>query len=171
MEYPMSECAWLVDMGYVVKMAKTINMKLDYVAGRELLSNRYGSTAVFLFNSVDESFGIPHGLNRFYHAMEQQGMMVCLHPMSGNTSAGDDRQRRVDVDFASHAVWQASLNDVKRVVLTIGDQDMVPAVKLCQDKFGVQVVLFTFRRNVSKALTDIANEHLFFEDHRGQFDR
>jgi uncharacterized LabA/DUF88 family protein len=167
----MSECAWLVDMGYVVKVAKMINMKLDYVAGRDFLSNRYGSTATFLFNSVDESFGIPDGLYRFYHAMEQQGMTVCLHPMSGDISAGDHRQRRVDVDFASHAVWQASVNDVKTVVLTIGDQDMVPAVKLCQDKLGVQVVLFTFRRNVSKALTDLANEHLFFEDHRGQLDR
>ena len=167
----MSECAWLVDMGYVVKVAKKINMKLDYVAGRDLLSNRYGSNAAFLFNSFDESFGIPDGLKRFYHAMEQQGMVVRLHPMSGNTGTGDHKQRRVDVDFASHAVWQASPNDVKRVVLTIGDQDMVPAVKLCQDKLGVQVVLFTFRANVSKTLADLANEHLFFEDHRSQLDR
>ncbi len=167
----MSECAWLVDMGYVVKAAKESNMKLDYLAGRHLLTNRYGSTAVFLFNSLDQSYGIPDGLKKFYDAMEQQGMVACLQPMSGDPNTGDHRQRRADVDFASHAVWQASLGDVKRVVFTTGDQDMTPAAKLCQDKFGVQIVLFTFRRNVSKALTDLANEHLFFEDHRSQLDR
>lgn len=167
----MSECAWLVDMGYVVKAAKKSGMKLDYVLGRQLLSSRYGPAAVFLFNSYDHAYGIPDGLKKFYHAMEQQGMVVCLHPMSGDSAAGTHRQSRVDVDLASHAVWQASLGDTKKVVLTTGDQDMVPAAKLCQDKFNVQIVLFTFRSDVSRNLADLADEQLFFEDHRGELDR
>jgi len=162
----MSECAWLVDMGYVVKTAKKTGVKLDYLSAKALLSKLYGPTAAYLFNSFDEAYGISDGLRGFYHAMAQQGMVVCLHPMSGNTAAGDHRQRRVDVDLACHAVWQASLSDVERIVLTTGDQDMSPAAKLCQDQLGVQVVLFTFRRDVSKALADLANEHLYFEDYR-----
>lgn len=146
-------------------------MKLDYIAAEQFLSNRYGSTATFLFNSLDQLYGIPDGLKKFYRAMERHGMVVCLQPMSGDPTSDDHKQRRADVDLASHAVWQASLDDVKTVVLTTGDQDMTPAVKLCQDKFGVRIVLFTFRRNVSKALVDLANGHLFFEDHRSQLDR
>jgi uncharacterized LabA/DUF88 family protein len=167
----MNECAWLVDMGYVVKAAKRNSMKLDYVIGQQLLSCRYGPTAVFLFNSYDPAYGIADGLRGFYYAMEQKGMVVCLHPMSGESAAGNHRQRRVDVDFASHAVWQASLQDVKNIVLTTGDQDMVPMAKLCQDRFNVQIVLFTFRSDVSQALANLANERIFFEDHRGELDR
>jgi len=167
----MSECAWLVDMGYVVKAAKKSPMKLDYVIGKQLLSCRYGPAAVFLFNSYDPAYGIADGLRGFYHAMELQGMVVSLHPMSGESAAGNHRQRRVDVDFASHAVWQASLQNVKTLVLTTGDQDMAPMAKLCQERFKVKIVLFTFRSDVSQALADLTDERIFFEDHRDELDR
>ncbi len=51
------------------------------------------------------------------------GMTVSLSPMSGTPGMGDHRQRRVDVDLASHLVWQASLPQIQRIVVTTGDQD------------------------------------------------
>ena len=167
----MGTCAWLVDMGYVVKTAKKSGMRLDYVLAREVLEDRFGETRAFLFNSFDESFGIPDGLRAFYHAMEQRGMTVRLHPMTGAADTGTHRQRRVDVDLAAHAVWQASRSEVDVVVITTGDQDLVPAAALCRERFGKEMVLFVFRHDVSRALQEAVDDQMFFEDYREQLSR
>jgi len=167
----MSKCAWLVDMGYVVKTAKKVGMKIDYVAAVQVLQERYEHAEAFLFNGYDDAIGIPAGLKGFYQAMEKQGMAVRLHPMTGDAAAGTHRQRRVDVDFASHAVWQSSLPDVGSLVLTTGDQDMIPAVELCRLQLGVEVVLFTFAQDVSQSLINCANDQMLFENYRAQLGR
>jgi len=167
----MAGTVWLVDMGYVVKTAKKSGMRLDYVLARDLLGTRFGETHAFLFNSVDDAFGIPDGLRAFYRAMEAQGMVVRLHPMTGEAAAGTHRQRRVDVDLASHAVWQASLPDTRVIVLTTGDQDLVPAVELCRERFGVFIVLFAFQHDVSRALREAVDDWLCIEDFRDRLAR
>ncbi|MDB5297430.1 MAG: hypothetical protein JWO31_3413 [Phycisphaerales bacterium] len=122
------------------------------------------SVRTFLFNGYDEAYGIPPGLQGFYAAMRHLGMTVCLHPMGGAASAGDHRQRRVDVDLAAHLVWQASRPDVDVVVVTTGDQDFLPAVKIAKEQFGKRVVVFSFDHSVSHALLEAAGERLLFED-------
>lgn len=162
--------AWLVDMGYVVKTAPT-RFKLDYIAARDLLSTEFGRVQTTLFNGYDEGFGIPQGLRGFYQAMEQQGMTVRLHPMTGDAGLGDHRQRRVDVDLAAHMVWQASLAMVERVVLTSGDQDFLPAVEVVREKLQKEVVLFAYTANVHKVLQTAADRVLHFEDHEQRLAR
>ena len=167
----ISGSTWLVDMGYVVKAAKVSDMRLDYIAGQRFLSGRYGRTHTYLFNSFDPAYGIASGLQRFYHAMEQQGMTVRLHPMSGHTGAGDHRQRRVDVDLACHAVWQACRGEAGTVILTSGDQDLIPAVEICRAQFGVKVVLFSYHIAVSRDLVESVDERLCVEDFRRELER
>ena len=166
----MSDCVWLVDIGYVVKAAKKSDMKLNYIAARDLLTRHYGSVSAYLFNSIDYAYGIPAGLQAFYNTMTNQGMVVRLHPMSGDSAAGSHRQRRVDVDFACHAVWQASLPETRVLVLTTGDQDMVPAAELCKNQFGVEIILFTFNSDVSSALAGFADQSIRFENFRSELE-
>ena len=104
--------------------------------------------------------------------MRAQGMEVCLQPMqaaaAGAHSRGGEpesnRQRRVDVELAAHLVWQASLEGVETLVVTTGDQDLVPAVELARERMRVRVILFTYRRNVNRELVDLADEGWLFED-------
>lgn len=167
----MNKTAWLADMGYVVKTARKGLFRLDYVSARRLLQEYFGSVSAFLFNGFDPSFGIPEGLKKFYQAMEHQGMQVRLHPMSGDPSAGDHRQRRVDVDIAAHLVWQATLPVVETVVITSGDQDLLPAVAIAKEQFGKRIVLFTYGRDVHTELRLLADVQLVFEDHRNRLER
>lgn len=167
----MIKAAWLVDMGYVVKAAKVSGMRVDYLVAQGILAARYGSVRTFLFNSYDAKFGIPAGLKGFYTAMEHRGMVVRLHPMSGGASGEPHKQRRVDVDVACHAVWQATSGGVDHLILTTGDQDLIPAVEMCRSTFGKAVVLFTFRDNVSDELVRAADEQMLFEDFRSELER
>ena len=162
--------AWLVDIGYVVKTAPA-RFKLDYVAARHVLQAQFGAVNTFLFNGYDEAFGIPAGLRAFYEAMEEQGMTVRLHPMAGASASRDHRQRRVDVDIAAHMVWQASLATIERIVLTSGDQDFLPAVRMVQEQFGKKLVLFAYDLNVHKALQAAADRHILFEHHQERLAR
>lgn len=156
---------WLVDIGFVVKVGSQ-RFKLDYLAAERWLSERYGQVSTFLFNGYDPNYGIPEGLNRFYGAMRACGMTVCLHPMSGRPGCGDHRQRRVDVDMTSHLVWQASLPEVERVVITTGDQDFLPAVHIARVHCGKQVVLLCYDQDVSTELKQETDETLFLDDIR-----
>lgn len=158
-------------MAYVVKAAKKCDFRLDYILAREWLAERYGNPRVYLFNSFDQGFGVPPGLEGFYHAMRQQGMTVRLHPMSGDISAGNHKQRRVDVDIASHVIWQAARGDVDPIVLTSGDQDMIPAVEICRQEFRRKVVLLSFRESVSRQLIDAVDDHILFEKNRSRLSR
>lgn len=167
----MSSSAWLVDMGYIVKAAKESSMRLDYMATESWLAGKYGSTRTFLFNSYDVHYGTPSGLQAFYDAMTRRGSVVRLHPMRGGIGDEPHRQRRVDVDIASHAVWQAATAGVDRLVLSTGDQDLIPAVEMCRDELGVSVVLLTFLHNVSRELAGVVDEHLLFEDYRQELER
>lgn len=156
---------WLVDIGFVVKVGSQ-RFKLDYIATEKWLNDRYGPVTTFLFNGYDPTYGIPDGLNRFYTAMRSAGMTVCLHPMSGRAGFGDHRQRRVDVDMTAHLVWQASLPEVERVVLTTGDQDFLPAVHIVRERCQKQVVLLCYDQDVSADLKQVSDELLFLDDIR-----
>jgi uncharacterized LabA/DUF88 family protein len=157
----MTNTVWLVDVGYVVK-ASDGRFKLDYVQAERFLDDRCGPTRTFLFNGFDEAYGIPDGLQAFYHAMTRHGMQVRLQPMQSGPP-GTNRQRRVDVDLSAHLVWQASLPEIGTVVLTTGDQDFIPAVQLVQGEFGTRVILFTYAVMVHSDLVQIANEWWRFE--------
>jgi uncharacterized LabA/DUF88 family protein len=158
-----------VDIGYVVKASEG-KFKLDYVAAEQLLSEQLGPVSSFLFNGYDLDFGIPAGLQRFYTAMKQHGMQVRLHPMQTGP-AGLNRQRRVDVDFSAHLVWQASRPDVGTLVVTTGDQDFVPAVELVRREFGKRVVLFTYGTMVHHDLIAMADEWWQFERYESRLAR
>lgn len=160
----MAHVAWLVDMGYVVKASKG-KFKLDYVKAQAFLAETCGPVEVFLFNGVDATYGIPTGLQAFYDAMALQGMQVRLHPMEPGP-VGTNRQRRVDVDFSAHMVWQASLPDVHTVVITTGDQDFVPAVELVRNHMNKKVILFTYEAVVHHDLIAAADVWWRFEEER-----
>jgi uncharacterized LabA/DUF88 family protein len=168
----MHQTAWLVDVGYVVKTAGQGLFKLDYAAGQQLLAARFGPTSTFLFNGYDAASGVTDGLRRFYDAMRGlHGMTVCLHAMGGDPLTGTLHQRRVDVDLAAHLVWQASLSEVGAIVLTTGDQDLIPAVDLARRRLNKPVWLFTFDRNVHRELIDAAAGRILFEEFRGQLEK
>ena len=158
----MDTTVWLVDVGYVVKASEGI-FRLDYVETDKFLHERCGPVRAFLFNGYDNAYGIPPGLQGFYDAMTQYGMTVRLQPM-GSDTPGTNRQRRVDVDLSAHLVWQASLEGIQSLVLTTGDQDLVPAVEIVREQYGKRVILLTYRRNVHRELIELANEWWLFED-------
>ena len=158
----MDTASWLVDVGYVVKASED-KFRLDYVATHRLLEERYGRTRAFLFNGYDSAYGISEGLQRFYAAMKQYGMEVRLQPMQ-SAIPGENRQRRVDVDLGAHLVWQASLDDVATLVLTTGDQDLIPAVEVASKRCGKRVILYTYERNVHADLVTSVDEWRLFED-------
>jgi len=157
----MDHVAWLVDVGYVVK-ARESKFKLDYVKAERFLEETCGPTRTFLFNGFDPAYGIPTGLQAFYDAMRRYGMHMRLHPMQSGPP-GTNRQRRVDVDFSAHMVWQASLAEIQILVLTTGDQDFVPAVELVHDQFGKKVILFTYDTLVHHDLIASVDEWWQFE--------
>ena len=161
--------AWLVDVAYVVKAASG-RFKLDYVAARRLIEESCGAPRTFLFNGVDPAYGIAPGLQAFYDMMTDAGMDVRLHPMSTD-AAGNSRQRRVDVDFSAHLVWQASLPEVTTLVITTGDQDFVPAVELVQQTLNKRVVLFAYETSVHHDLRAAVSEGWTFEQHRDRLAR
>jgi uncharacterized LabA/DUF88 family protein len=88
--------------------------------------------------------------------MQAQGMQVRLQPMESGPP-GTNRQRRVDVDFSAHLVWQASLPQVTTLVLTTGDQDFVPAVELVRREFQKHVLLFSYEKMVNQDLIAAVN--------------
>ncbi|HUS14720.1 MAG TPA: NYN domain-containing protein [Chloroflexia bacterium] len=159
----MARAAWLVDVGYVVKASEG-RFKLDYLRAERYLESRCGPIRSYLFNGVDPAYGIPPGLQRFYDAMTGHGMTVRLHPMQSFGPHGGNRQRRVDVDFSAHLVWQACQAEIDTVVLTTGDQDFVPAVQLARNEFEKRVVLFTYDTMVHHDLIACASEWWKFEE-------
>jgi uncharacterized LabA/DUF88 family protein len=102
--------------------------------------------------------------------MKAYGMQVRLQPMQSG-SPGANRQRRVDVDFSAHLVWQACLEEVRTLVLTTGDQDFVPAVELVRREFGKKVILFTYETWVHNDLIAAVNEWWLFEHTEAQLIR
>ena len=156
-------------MGYVVGASEGL-FRLDYVRAQRLLQRRCGPVQSYLFNGYDPAYGISSGLRGFYTAMEAQGMVVRLQPMESDTE-GNNRQRRVDVDLGAYLVWQASLPDVEILVLTSGDQDVLPAVEVARERMHKRVVLFTYRENVSRELVEAVDEQWLFEDERRQLER
>lgn len=165
----MENVAWLVDIGYVVKASEG-KFKLDYVAAERFLEETCGPVRTFLFNGVDPAYGVPPGLQAFYDAMRLHGMQVRLHPMQSGPP-GTNRQRRVDVDFSAHLVWQASLPEVQTIVLTTGDQDFVPAVELARNEFGKSVILFTYKAVVHSDLIAATDQWWKFEDEKARVAR
>jgi uncharacterized LabA/DUF88 family protein len=165
----VTSVAWLVDIGYVVRASEN-KFELDYVKTERFIEERWGPTQTFLFNGFDPAYGIPDGLQAFYHAMRRYGMQVRLHPMQSGPP-GTNRQRRVDVDFGAHLVWQASLPQIQTLVLTTGDQDFIPAVELARTKFDKRVILFTYDAEVHNALMASVNDWWLFEDHEAALAR
>lgn len=157
----MAGATWLVDVGYVVKASEG-QFKLDYIVTEQAIRQKFGPTRTFLFNGYDPAYGISSGLQAFYTAMQVQGMQVRLQPMESGPP-GTNRQRRVDVDFSAHLIWQASLPDVTTLVLTTGDQDFVPAVELVRREFHKYVLLFSYEKMVNQDLIAAVNEWWRFD--------
>jgi hypothetical protein len=165
----MHSVAWLVDVGYVVGASEGL-FRLDYARAERLIRQRRGPVQSYLFNGYDAAYGISPGLLGFYRAMRAQGMVVRLHPMAAGPP-GENRQRRVDVDLGAHLVWQASVPEVETVVLTSGDQDILPAVQIARKQLGKQLVLFTYRENVSHELVENVDAWWLFEESAGELAR
>lgn len=164
-----SNAVWLVDMGYVVK-ASDNKFKLDYILARDYLQTRLGKVDTMLFNGYDPFYGISNGLQAFYDAMQYQGVSVCLQPMDSG-DPGNNRQRGVDVDLTAHMVWYASKPGVNTIVLTTGDHDFLPGIKLVQQVLFCKVILFSYRSMVHNLLAATVDEWWLFEDEEGKLSR
>lgn len=151
---------WLIDMGYVVKQAP---WRLDYIATKYLLDRTYGAVFPHIFNSIDEAYGVSEGLKKFYEFMRRYGAAIHLHPMSHG------QQRRVDVDIAAHLMLYAA-QGAKIVVLTTGDQDFLPAVRLVRSHYATRVVLASFEGRTNASLVDTVDEVLWLNEYCGQLE-
>jgi uncharacterized LabA/DUF88 family protein len=153
----MSErSAWLIDMGYVTKASKGRG-RVDYIATKAFLEARSGGECLpIIFNSIDRD-RVDLGLKQFYYTVRQKGFIVNLYPMEGGA------QKQVDVAIGAHLVYYAMKGI--NIVLSSGDIDFLPALELAKKENGhIGICLLTYRFGVHQALTDIASEHLFFED-------
>lgn len=148
---------WLIDVGYVTKASKGRG-KVDYLATKNFIQAKFNMPCVaIIFNSVD-SYGVDFGLNQFYYTMKKAGFVVNLYQMEGGS------QRQVDVAIGSHLVYYALKGDT--IVLSSGDIDFVPAVTMARkDDEEINITLLTFDFGVHQELSNLATEHLFFEDH------
>lgn len=149
--------SWLIDMGYVTKASKG-RFRLDYIAAQRLIEQKLQDHCqAVIFNSVDAVRGIDRGLTQFYHTVKEAGFIVNLYQMEGGS------QRQVDVALASHAVWRAAKGET--IILSSGDIDFLPAVKLITEQTQCKLVLFTYDFAVSVELISAASEHWLFEDY------
>ena len=149
--------AWLIDMGYVTKASKGRG-KLDYLAAKHFLENKFKTPCLpIIFNSVD-SYGVDFGLSQFYFTMKKAGFIINLYKMEGGA------QKQVDVAIGSHLVYYAYKK--YNIVLSSGDIDFVPAIEVARkDDEKINISLLTFDFGVNEALSKLSTEHLFFEDH------
>lgn len=147
---------WLIDVGYVTKASKGRG-KLDYLATKIFLENRFDTPCLpIIFNSVD-SFGVDLGLNQFYYTMKKAGFVVNLYKMEGGA------QKQVDVAIGSYLVYHAMKK--YSIVLTSGDIDFVPAIGVARmDDEKASITLLTYNFGVSEALSKTSTNHWFFED-------
>ena len=147
---------WLIDVGYVTKASKGRG-KLDYLATKVFLEEKFNTGCLpIIFNSVD-SFGVDFGLNQFYYTMKKEGFKVNLYKMEGGA------QKQVDVAIGSHLVYHALKGHT--IVLTSGDIDFVPAIEVARmDDQGINITLFTYNFGVSETLSSASTDHWFFED-------
>jgi uncharacterized LabA/DUF88 family protein len=148
-------------MGYVIK-AGLGKPRLDYVACENWIALEYGECASFVFNSQGADGPTSAGLWSFYEQMRARGAKVSLQPMSRDAE-GTLRQRRVDVDIGSHLVWLASLPQIKTLVLTTGDQDLIPAVNMARAQLEKRVILFAYDSAVHHELAGAASQRLYLE--------
>lgn len=143
-------------MGYVTKASKG-RFKLNYIEAQRLLERKLKDQCLAtIFNSVDKRYGIDKGLAQFYHTMQQAGFTVNLYQMEGES------QKQVDVAIASTAVWQASRGN--NIVLSSGDIDFLPAVRLITQEAQRGLILFTYNFGINGELIKTASEHWLFED-------
>ena len=150
-----AKIVWLVDIGYVT-MASKGRGKVDYLEAKRFLEKKYNlPCSPFLFNGIDNRYGIEVGLKQFYYTMERSGFAVKLFEMEGGV------QKQVDVAIAAHIVY--FLLKGCTTVLSSGDRDFVPALELGRSESG-KVVLLTYNFGVHNDLSDLSSEHLYFED-------
>lgn len=148
---------WLIDVGYVTKASKGRG-KVDYIASKKFLEERYSCECLpIVFNSVD-SYGVDVGLNQFYFTIKKAGFVVNLYQMEGGA------QKQVDVAIGSHLVYYAMKG--YSIALSSGDIDFVPALNVARkDNDQLHVTLLTFNFGVHDQLSRLSTDHLFFEDH------
>ena len=148
---------WLIDMGYITKASKG-RFKLDYIIARQFLERRLKDNCeAVIFNSVDNKRGIDRSLTQFYYTVQQAGFIVNLYQMEGGS------QKQVDVALASHAVWRATQGDT--IIVSSGDIDFLPAVKLITKTVQQKLVLYTYDFGVHEELISAASEHWIFDDY------
>jgi uncharacterized LabA/DUF88 family protein len=148
---------WLIDMGYITKASKGRG-RVDYIATKAFLETRFeGDCLPIIFNSIDRA-RVDLGLKQFYYTVKQKGFIVNLYQMEGGA------QKQVDVAIGAHLVFYAMKGF--DIVLSSGDIDFLPALELSKKEIdGTAISLLTYRFGVHQELTEIASDHLFFEDH------
>ena len=148
---------WLIDMGYITKASKG-RFKLDYIKAKQWIEQKLKDRCqALIFNSVDKRWGVDKGLVQFYHTIKQSGFLVNLYQMEGGG------QKQVDVAIAATAVYKATQGHV--VILSSGDLDFLPAVKLITQEIHTKLILLTYDFGVHDDLSKAASEHWMFEDY------
>lgn len=148
---------WLIDMGYITKASKG-RFKLDYIVGKKFIEQKLEDQCqAMIFNSVDKHYGVKKGLTQFYHTIQQAGFTVNLYQMEGGS------QKQIDVAIASQAVWRAAKGDT--IILSSGDIDFLPAVRLITEVAHCKLILFTYDFGVHKDIINLASDHWLFESY------
>src|SRR5215510_10088353 len=152
-----SMITWLIDMGYITKASKG-RFRLDYIITRQYIEEKLKDQCQpVIFNSVDNKRGVDRSLTQFYYTVRQAGFTVNLYQMEGGS------QKQVDVALASHGVWRATQGDT--IILSSGDIDFLPAVRLITEIAQQKLILFTYDFGVHEELIRAASEHWIFDDY------
>jgi NYN domain len=101
--------------------------------------------------------GVDRSLAQFYYTVQQAGFTVNLYQMEGGL------QKQADVALASNAIWRATQGDT--IILSSGDIDFLPAVKLITENGCQKLILFTYDFGVHEELISAASEHWMFENY------
>lgn len=152
----MNNTVWLIDVGYVTKASKGRG-KIDYIEMKNFLEKKYNKPCLpILFNSVDK-YGVDLGLKQFYYTIKKAGFIVNLYEMEGGS------QKQVDVAIGAHLVYYALKGF--NIVLSSGDIDFLPAIQIAQKDDEINIALLTYDFGVHEKLSELATEHLLFEDY------
>ncbi|MFC1499976.1 NYN domain-containing protein [Candidatus Zixiibacteriota bacterium] len=148
----MSKAIWLIDQGHLTKTSSK-RFRIDYQSTIQVLNEWCGRVDGYLFNGFDPRIGVPDNQKCFYQRLHLMGIESRLHPMEIDIDGGV-RQRRVDVDIASVLIKHATMPEVETIILSSGDQDLIPAVRMARDEFNKYVILFSHKVAISRDLID-----------------
>lgn len=158
-----SGSVWLIDAAYVLKGHEG---NIDYINIRNTLQNwvmpeggRFDR--IVFYNSYDENTG---RADEFHDMLKRNGFELSLFPLSTKTTTCKtcqsihtvSIQKGVDVSLCTDMLCMAFEGKFKNVVITGGDKDFIPAIKVVKSMFR-NVYITGYRNSMSSELKNLSD--------------